>query len=258
MKNIIFIEGVSGVGKSTTVNRLGERLHSLGFSVKCHIEGDPDSPLDLCWAAYLTKSEFADLLAKYPVFAGEFHKNVIYQGEYVLLRYQVGQTELYSQELHTELHKKEFCYNPGNIAPLSKFTEVFLNLWSRYAQCEEIKCDYALFDASLVSHMTNDLARNYNASIDEMVNHLEALIQSVRSINPIVIYLSSQDVRARLIKARKSRGQSSPDHEQIEFWEKRKQMDMLVLPKLSVESHVMDISNDNWNSVIAEIISRVT
>lgn len=45
MKNIIFIEGVSGVGKSTTVSALGEKLLNLGYSASCHFEGDPDSPL---------------------------------------------------------------------------------------------------------------------------------------------------------------------------------------------------------------------
>lgn len=257
MKNIIFIEGVSGVGKSTTVNLLGETLRSLGFSVKCHNEGDPDGPLDLCWVAYLTIPEYEELLNTYPLFVDEFSKNIIFQNEYILLRYQVGQAHLYSYEIYVKLHNKEFCYNPNTIAPLSKFTEVFLNLWHRYAESKENECDYAIFDASLVSHMTSDMIRNYNANIDEMVEHITTLLQAIYSLNPIVFYLSSHDVRERLIKARKNRGQTPLDDKQIEFWGKRKQIDMAVIPKLSVESHIIDIANDNWNSVISEIISMI-
>lgn len=142
MNNIIFIEGVSGVGKTSTVCLLSERLRNLGFSVKCHIEGDPYSPLDLCWTSYLTKCEFEDILFSYPMYADELSKNIIYQGEYFLVRYRIGETELYSPELNNELHKKEFCYNPSNNLPQSKFTEVFAALWQRFVNGNTSKFDY--------------------------------------------------------------------------------------------------------------------
>ncbi len=258
MKNIIFIEGVSGVGKSTTVHKLSEKLRSLGYSTISYIEGDSDSPLDLCWVAYLDRFEYENLLMSYPVFSDTLSKNVIYKDEYILLRYQIGQTPLYSQELHERLHKFEFCYNPNNnIVPLSKFTEVFVNLWKQFAQSDAIEYDYAVFDASLVAHMTNDLIRNYNASKSELVNHIEKLLQTIHSLNPVIFYLSSEDVRKRLIKARQSRGQTYPDDERINFWEKRKQMDLSVIPDLSVKSHMIDIKNDNWDLVISKIISQL-
>src|SRR5690554_1206226 len=115
MKNIIFIEGVSGVGKSTTVYELNERLHTLGYSVGYHVEGDPYSPLDLCWAAYLTIPEYERLLTSYPMFADELSENIIFKSDYILLRYQSGRVGLYSQGLNDELHKREFCYNSTNV-----------------------------------------------------------------------------------------------------------------------------------------------
>lgn len=141
---------------------------------------------------------------------------------------------------------------------MSKFTEVFLNLWKRFAESEKNKWDYTIFDASLVSHMTNDMIRNYNASEAEMVEHLEVLLQAICSLNPIIFYLSSNNACERLIKARQSRGQTPLTNEQIKFWEKRKQTDLPILSRLSAQSHIMDISNDNWNSVIYEIVSHVT
>jgi len=239
MKNIIFLEGVSGVGKSTTVSMLNEKLQSLGYNVSCHFEGDPDGPLDLCWAAYLTISEYEKIFHSYPEFTKELSENIIFYGEYVLLRYQVaqshlGRTKLYSPELYEILRKKEFCYNPTNIASLSKFTEVFANLWERFAKGSEVEMDYVIFDASLVSHMTSDMIRNYNASIDETIKHLEVLLETIKQFNPIVFYLSSQNVGERLKDAIKSRGQTPPSDEQIGFWERRKQLDIPILSRLSV------------------------
>jgi Cdc6-like AAA superfamily ATPase len=258
MNNIVFIEGVSGVGKSTVVKLLSEKLRNLGYAVSFHLEGDPDSPLDICWAAYLTIMEYDDLLISYPSLADKLSENVIFQGDYILLRYQVGRTALYSSELNDKLHQKEFCYNPANTVPQSKFTEVFLNLWKRFASSKEVNLDYVIFDASLVSHMTNDLIRDYNASTDEIVIHLEELLKTIDHLNPLVFYLSSQNVSERLTKAKQSRNQTPPTTEQIKFWEKRKETDVPVLSKLSVKSYIMDISNENWDSVISEIVALIT
>lgn len=254
MKNIIFIEGVSGVGKSTTVKKLSEKLQCLGYSVKYHIEGDPHSPLDLCWAAYLTIPQYEKLLLLYP----KLSDNIIYKNtDYILIRYQIERTPLYSAELHDELHKMEFCYNPNNTFPISKFTGVFTNLWELFAQNYDTKYDYYIFDASFVSHMTNDLIRNYNADKMELTEHLEKLIDIIRTMNPLVFYLLSDDVTERLIKARRCRNQSPPDDNRIEFWKKRKEIDLSVIPKLSVKSKFVDITNEDWDSAVSNIISQI-
>ena len=186
-------------------------------------------------------------------------RNVIYEGEYILLRYQLEQSPLYTKELCEILRKREFCYNPAhNIVPLSKFVEVFVNLWEQFAESRMTKSDYIIFDASLVSHMTNDLMRNYNASKNEIVHHLEKLLQTIHHLNPIIFYLSSENVGERLIKARQSRGQTYPDDEKIKFWEKRKQLDLAIIPKLTVRSQSIDIKHDDWDSVISEIVLQVT
>lgn len=111
-----------------------------------------------------------------------------------------------------------------------------------------------IFDASFISHMTNDMVRNYNALEDEILNHLEGLLLIVRKLNPIVFYLSSKDVGHRLVMARQSRRQSPPSDEQIAFWKERKQKDINALSKLSVESYIKNISDNNWDSVIDEIV----
>lgn len=46
MNRIIFIEGVSGVGKTTTATLLHEKLRNMGYDVVCHLEGASDNPLD--------------------------------------------------------------------------------------------------------------------------------------------------------------------------------------------------------------------
>ena len=89
MRNLIFIEGVSGVGKSTMVQSIGSYLQKAGWNTEIHLEGDAYSPLDLCWTAYLRPEEYMELLSRFPHDTALFSKHLIHTGEYLLLRYRV-------------------------------------------------------------------------------------------------------------------------------------------------------------------------
>ena len=52
MTNIVFIEGVSGVGKTTTAVLLNDKLRDMGHNVRCYLEGAGDNPLDPFNGAY--------------------------------------------------------------------------------------------------------------------------------------------------------------------------------------------------------------
>ena len=71
--------------------------------------------------------------------------------------------------------------------------------------------------------------------------------------NPKIIYLSSDNVSERLHKARINRNETPPSAKQIQFWEKRKKMDFSIMPKLSVQHDVYDISLENWDFLIEEM-----
>lgn len=52
MNSIIFIEGVSGVGKTTTAALLCDNLRNKGYKAECHLEGAKDNPLDPFMGSY--------------------------------------------------------------------------------------------------------------------------------------------------------------------------------------------------------------
>ena len=66
MPKILFIEGVSGVGKSTLVSRLTERLRGQGYSVKNWVEFDFTNPIDFYCTAVVSSGEYEDLCRRYP------------------------------------------------------------------------------------------------------------------------------------------------------------------------------------------------
>ena len=191
---IYFIEGISGVGKTTTTTLLQEKLHNSGHDAYCYLEGAPDNPLD--------------------PFGG--------------------------------------TYPPA--MPLSSFSETYLKCWRNFAG-EHIKQDFLLIlDGTLFHHQINDMLREYNAPDDVIINHLSALLHVIQQFNPVVFYLSTDDVGQRLHQARASRNQSVPTEEGIAFWENRKRVDLHALAALPVKSHIFAVDN-GWDMPLETMVS---
>ena len=258
MKNLVFLEGISGAGKSTLVTRLCQKLAANGYRAIAYMEGDIYSPLDLFWSALLTRTEYEQILYNYPDYVCDISRNSIFLTDYVLVRYQDLIKRYFSAELYKILKSHEFCYHPAHPQPLAQYTQVFSELWQRFATADHAAQDFVVMDGSLMHHQINDLMCNYDASEDDMVWHLAELIQTVRSLNPIVFYLSSQNADNQLVKAWKSRGKAEPTAEMIAFWLNRKETDLRVLNRLVVESHHLDITNNEWDAVLDVILQRLT
>ena len=90
-----------------------------------------------------------------------------------------------------------------------------------------------------------------------IANHLHDLICVVQQIEPIVFYLTSGDVEHCLLQTHISRNQSIPTDEKIAYWKNRKCVDLYVLKRLSVESHIIDIDN-GWDTVIEKLVEHVS
>lgn len=75
MKKLVFIEGVSGVGKSTLTQKARNKLREMGFSVDYYLEFDSTNPIDFYCVAYFKQNEYSDLLVKYKEFASAIMNN---------------------------------------------------------------------------------------------------------------------------------------------------------------------------------------
>ena len=60
----IFLDGISGVGKSTMARLLCKDLQSKGLSAKAYIEFDYTNPIDFYCVAYYTSGEYEMLCAE--------------------------------------------------------------------------------------------------------------------------------------------------------------------------------------------------
>ena len=195
MNNIVFIEGISGVGKTTTTTQLANKLRDMGYKISCYLEGANDNPLD--------------------PFGGK--------------------------------------YPP--VMPISEFAEAYLQCWQNFMKAT-FENDFMIVDGTLLHHQINDLLREYSASDEIIANQLSNLMQVIKQLNPVIFYLSASDVKQRLAQARKSRKQSAPTEERIEFWENRKRVDLYVLDRLPIDSHILCVDN-GWSAVLETMVECI-
>ena len=180
MKNLIFIEGVSGVGKSTTTQKLCDKLRGMGFSVDRYREFDFPNPIDFYSTAYFKQDEYDAILAEHIGSAEDIKSNTVIADDVRLVRYYNQKTPLFSEPLLGKLRDREFCWNPVSLIPLSEYTRVYKSVWGIFAQNTSNQLDYLIFDGSLIHHPINDMTRNYKATSEQITCHLNTLIGKAR------------------------------------------------------------------------------
>lgn len=253
MAKLIFLEGVSGVGKSTMAKKLCEDLLAKGLSAKAYIEFDYTNPIDFYCVAYYSAEEYEMLFAENPKNEIAIRSNTVDAGKARLIHYFNEDTPLFEEPLLSEFTEREFCYNPRHPVSFEAYSDAYAAVWKSFAAKLADK-EIIIFDGSLLHHPLNDMIRNYNASEESAHNHIQKLLTSLGGIDYAVYYLQTGDIAKQLTTAHLNRGQQPPDEAEISFWKKRFDYDMFMLKTIAHRS--FDIDNQ-WEFVEQEILKTI-
>lgn len=253
MTELIFLEGVSGIGKTTMARMLTDELTAAGCRVRAYLEFDYTNPIDFYCTAYLTADEHRHLCEAFPDELDTLLQNTIPAGDVRLVRYFDDDTPLFAPALLAELRKKEFCYHPAHLVSMDEYTEAYRHVWTDFAESIDDTCDFLLFDGSLLHHPINDMMRNYHITGEQAVPHVRTLLESLGGRKRRIFYLETAGIAAQLTRAHIDRGQNPPSAEDILFWETRHKNDRIVLDSIVEDSRIYDVSGGNWDSVREEI-----
>ena len=100
---LIFLEGISGSGKTTISKRIAQWFSNQGIHSNLYLEGMP-RPLDLAWCAYITRQQYVKLLSKYAPFRASIEQQTIFEGDNAIVAY----TQVVSnQDFYDELANHE-------------------------------------------------------------------------------------------------------------------------------------------------------
>lgn len=258
MPELIFLEGVSGVGKSTMTRALAEELRHRGCSVLKYEEGDADNPIDFFQTAFLTAKEYTQLCARHSAESASLQKRAVFAGDARLIRYARGSVPLFREPLLSELAEREFCYRPRRLVPLEVYSSTYAHVWNDFARALPTSVDFILFDGSLLHHPLNDMMKNYHVSQKQALTHIVALLEALGSVRRSIVYLTADNPEEQLKAARNARGQRAPSNEEIAFWNARFQMDQFILNQISENIRTLNISGNGWERQRSRILRELT
>ena len=254
MMELVFIEGVSGVGKSTMVRMLAEELRARGYTIRAYPEFDYTNPIDFYCTACMPDGEYASLFRQYPAEADAIRANTIPAGNMRLVRYFDEDTPLFSEPLLQKMRQWEFCWHPPRPVPLAEYTAIYREVWRNFAASADSSFDFILFDGSLLHHPINDMMRNYGITGEQAVLHVQTLLDALGEIPRRIFYLQTKNIGAQLCRAHHDRGQKPPTEGEIAFWEARYRNDMTVLAAVRETLARFDVSDEGWNAAQERIL----
>lgn len=188
MKNI-YVEGIQGMGKSTLVSALSQRIPEL----TALREGDY-SPVELAWCTYMDGKAYEEICKKYEAIKEEIEKNTYREGDKYIVTYTRILTDI--PEFHKTLENYEIYNGRKSAAELEEI------IAARY---EVFRGEGFLFECSFMQNLVEDLILYQQFSDDEIVALYYRLYEKVDKSKFLLLYLYDEDIATQIEKIRKER-----------------------------------------------------
>lgn len=186
MARLILIEGIPGSGKTTTAKKIKEHCEINDIEVKCYQEGDLH-PADLAWTSCIPIDDYNNLLVKFPELKG-FDEHTSIEEDYVYIAYtRLGLTP--ADELVQALEKYELY---GGKASFEEFRDIHLKRWKHFAETAE---GNYVFECTYLQNHVVEMMLTYMLTVEETIQYMVDLLDTVKDLNPLLVYLSAKDVK---------------------------------------------------------------
>jgi hypothetical protein len=279
MAKLILVEGIPGSGKSTTARKIERFLKAQDIHTRCFQEGDLH-PCDLAWHACVPLPVYKALLNEY-----HQHKNVLAQytlveEEYAYVTY--GKLGLLPDH---PLFVKLVSYEPYNgKVSLEQFKTLHFARWKKFGAQSHEDTIY-IFECAYLQNHVGELTLTYQLGHEEIIRYMQELVETVRSLKPLLIYLSPTDVEWTINHAASERKTDYPEIWNdwiddviayitnsnygkvnmitdlagcMEFFKQRQRLELDIIKQLPIETYVHEVQVDFKQSPLENTTDFVT
>ncbi|WP_187355243.1 hypothetical protein ['Paenibacillus yunnanensis' Narsing Rao et al. 2020] len=201
---LILVEGLPGAGKSTIAQLTSRLLAERGLTVKLFLEGNPAHPADAESIACLTGAEYAGLLQ-----AGNEQQRQLFmdavsrQGGDYLLPY--GLLEQKTDERLPDDLRQVLAGKDVYELPLAHNREIIAGRWRDFgAEAQSGETVYVFECCFIQNPVTIGMIKN-GATFTEVQEYVTELAESVKALDPLVIYIEQKDLEFTFRKALRER-----------------------------------------------------
>lgn len=208
-KKIIMIEGIPGSGKSSLAKYLEKHYSKTFNSVRMYTEGDLH-PLDLAWCAYLTRTEFDQLIKRMPEYKDLIIDNSDLSDNHAVIAYTKLGYYPNQNPLMTYCAEKEIYH--GSIS-FEQFRKIHMERWASFV--EKAKDGIYIFECIYFQNHIVELLGSYELSEEDIINYLSELVALLAPFEPELIYLEQDEVETTINRVAEERiseeGEGLPD-----------------------------------------------
>lgn len=272
---LILLEGIPGSGKSTAGATLQKFFEYNNIPSRFWSEGDFDHPADFEGIARLSKSQFENLLARHPKLT-EIGEHTSIRGSDYLLKYRKLQN-LHPEKIEQSLVDELSRLDVYDGLPMEEYCRLAFDRWRDFVKAAKNSDEVTLMECVYLQNPLTVMLARHNVAPQFANQHIENLTDIIHELNPLVIYLQPQDVRAALELVREERPKEWADfviwyltgqeygkfHHLngydgvIQFYEMRQKLELDILYKLPIQKLVIEHSGNAWNRCKEEIASFV-
>jgi hypothetical protein len=252
---LIIFEGIPGSGKTTTSQLLHKHILQNGKNSNIYIEGC-EHPIDLPFYAYLSLSEYDDIIYKYRGQAEWMKQNSIIEDDYVLSPYKTPEPHPRDEMLIEYLSSREFCYSSKPIVSFDTFKKVFYKRFERYVAKMITENVITIFESVLLQHQIHDINRLYpHIKENEIIEYLINITNILSPLNPVLFYISQDNVKESMKHTALIRSKPRWSAEEtIAYYEKRKSLELEAMEDFPFNSVVLDNTDYDWNKMFDTIL----
>jgi len=212
---LILVEGIPGSGKTTTAKKIKEKLISEGKEVILYEEG-ASHPADMAWNAYLNEEEYGDFLLKCFEMWETSEKTISKEELTLRIEVQTRKEENHIILAYTRIDFPEACYWSlvDNVATkeiydgrrsLTEFKEIHLMRWNRFAKNALLDNTIYIFECAFFQNHIFELLGVYEKNDNEIYTYLSDLLDTVKCLNPYILYIEPYDVEKIIVEAAEKR-----------------------------------------------------
>lgn len=282
MKNrLILVEGIPGSGKTTISKKIRDYLMNKGLDVILYNEGDMH-PADMAWNAILTREEYNNVINENIEYENIIKANSIFEDEYVIVAYTKLGFHKNENKLMNFLEAHEIY--DGRVS-IEIFKDIHLKRWTKFRKLmKEDKNKIVIFECAFLQNHVNELLAMHEKDLDYIRKYLNELIETVRKLNPKLIYLKQLSIKETLTRVSRERVSDNkeiyPDwiemvtqyfensnygkHNNINgfdglvrYFEQRQAIELEVIKDLPVDNLIIYNTNYDYEAIINIILNNL-